>query len=365
MGTEVNVEVDVSNIDNLSQAEMEALEDKMYADEASPDAKDPAAASPEPTPAAEPAAPQKNAETGGEQPGDAKDGEDPEAKSTPADPAKEGEPDPELVKHVSPPSKWAQERHEKKELRDKLATAEEKAAKTDTLEEELSVVRGEMDWMKTAIESKGIELPSNPLETFSEEKITEIRDEFGDELADMFQATKAVLAGQSTKPTSTPAAKKEADPEPAAPAQPAAQPQAQPADTGPDKDLLEAISDNDELSYWQENSPALWNKAIELDGTLLQDPAYQSLPYKDRFLKVVEQVKTDVMKGAIPKKNQNQGDGKPPADTLSGAGGDTPPQTGNSAYDRVMAASDADAQLKVYNTLSQADRDLVDQALDI
>jgi len=58
----------------------------------------------------------------------------------------------------------------------------------------------------------------------------------------MLKATSEILKA-STKPEVTAVAQPEVDPT-------------------VDPDLLKAIDNNDELSYWRENSPALWARAV-------------------------------------------------------------------------------------------------------
>lgn len=351
-------EINADQIASMSDEELQALEDKMETESAqAEDGEEGASASDQPT---QEAAPDK-----GDQAGDGG------AKDTSTDPsqaaADDGKKDDssaqneeDLSKHVSPPSKWAQQRHEQKRLKNELNEFREKAARADELEEKLGTVEQEMEWIKTAIKDKGIDLPSTPLEQFSDAKIEEVREEFGNELADMFKATAAMLAkgqaptaSQSTK--AEPAPKDQEKPKDKAGAQ---------EDTGDEVDpaLLEAIDDNDELSYWRENSPGLWKKAIDMDASLLNDPAYLQKTYADRFTTVVEQVKKAVTSGVQPPGGD---DGASPPGSLSGSPGVAPTQQSNSALDRVMAAGSEDQQLSVYNGLTETERDEVDKALGI
>ena len=146
----------------------------------------------------------------------------------------------------------------------------------------------------------------------------------------------------------------------AVPAAPAAQPA---TETQVDPLLLKAIDENDELSYWQENSKPLWSKAIAMDSALLADPEYAKLSYSERFVKVVESVKAEVTKGATPGKLDTKVDDPP--ESLSGSGGIAPIPDNNDALTRVLAAPNPEAQLKIYNALPQDDKDKVDMALNI
>ena len=358
MAIENTEPIDVTKLDGMTQSELEALEDEtVAADGENPD---------DATPASEPAKPADPPVKDAEPAAGEKEGEGGEAKST-DEPEADPVVDDELVKHVSPPSKWAEDRRAKRELSTRLDEAETKAARADVLEEELTTIKAELDWMKTAIQAKGVTLPETPLEVFSEDRITEIRDEFGDELADMFQGTAAILQKQvdakapakvdsDTKAEPAPAAAAAATPAPAAPvAQPATETQVDPL-------LLKAIDENDELSYWQENSQPLWDKAIAMDSALLADPGYANLSYTERFAKVVESVKADVTKGAVttPSADPN----KPP-ESLSDSGGVAPTPNTNDALEKILATDDPEAQMKIYSGLSQSQKDEVDKALNI
>jgi hypothetical protein len=353
------VEIEVEKLEGMTQAELEKLEDEtVAADGENPD--DVAPASQATPKAADPA---KDAEPAA---GEVDKGGEAQSPKTEAgiDPAAAPTADDDIAKHVSPPSKWAEERRAKRELSTRVEEAETKAAKTDVLQKELDDLKGELDWMKTAIQSKGVTLPETPLEVFNPEKITEIRDEYGDEIADMFQATAAILAKQAVGAVSSPAPA--ADPAPADPPAPAAAspaPAAAPAEPTADPALLKAIDDNDELSYWQENSAPLWAKAIAKDNEMLKDPAYASLPYAERFAKVVETVKTDVTNSADV--NLNASDPNKPPESLSDSGGIAPTPIANDALEKILAADDPNVQMKLYNALPQNQKDEVDKALNI
>jgi hypothetical protein len=261
----------------------------------------------------------------------------------------------EITKHVSPPSKWAEDRRAKRDLQTQLDEVTAQAAKSDGLETELGEVKAQLDWMKTAIQSKGLDLPSAPIDVFNDEKIEEVRSEFGDELADMLKATAVMLAKQNPAVV-TPDVIKPDTPAPVAEViAPVAAPVADPA-------LMKAIDDNDELAYWKENSQPLWDKAVATDASLLLDPAYAGLPYAERFAKVVEAVKLEVTTKATPE--QKSEEGKPP-ESLSDSGGVAPTPISNDVLEKILSADNPDAQLKIYDSLSQAQKDEVDKALNI
>ena len=331
------VEIDESKLSTMGMEELQKLEDAVAADEAG-------AAAPE-----VPAAPQQPAVASETVPPVPAASATPAAAVPPAEPSAAPAPAPaeDLAKHIAPPSKWAAERHEKRQLRMQLEETAAKAQKADQLEGDLNTLKAEMDQLRQTLQDKGVvSLPKDPTANLTPEKIEAIRDEFGDELADMFTATVAVLKQQAAPSTAT------------APAAPA--PAQAPAE-GVDPELLKAIDANDELSYWQENSPALWSRAVAKDSQLLADPAYAQLPYADRFAKVVEAVKTDVTTATTGAPTQMAGI---PA-SLTGAAGVAPPAAGNTALDQMQAIADPAKQMAFYNAQPQKVRDQVDIALNI
>lgn len=339
--------VQIDNVNLMSVDEMQKLEDQLVAEEAGVT---PAVA---PVPA-EPVAPKE-----GDMPA--------KVELVPAVPSVEQPPAPaavqppaeDLTKHISPPSKWAAERHEKRQLQRDLEETKAKAEKAEVLEGELGKLRADFDFLKTAIEQGGIKLPNNPAnpaEAFTPEKIEAIRNEFGDDMADMMVAASAILKTQAIPPA--PAPRTQAPPTPATPA--ATPPPAQQVDPS----LLKAIDDNDELSYWQEHSPALWQRAVAKDAELLNDKSYASLSYQGRFAKVVESVKNDVVTGATGKPPAGQqGEDLPPT-SLTGAPG-VGSQTNNSALSQFESIADPVKQMAFYNGLPVAKRDEIDKALGI
>ncbi|MCG7586750.1 hypothetical protein [Photobacterium sp. OFAV2-7] len=71
-----------------------------------------------------------------------------------------------------------------------------------------------------------------------------------------------------------------------------AQAPAQEEQPAPDVDpVVAAISDNSDLSSWQEEQGDRWNVALHIDDTLLSDPAYQGKPASERLAEVVRRTK--------------------------------------------------------------------------
>jgi hypothetical protein len=299
---------EIDEIREMTPEQMQALEDKMVADEAVA----------------------------------ATEGSAPKEVETPKEPPAETPPEEDLTKHIAPPSKWAAERHAKRELQRQLEETKAKAEKAEVLENEVGQLKTELEQIKAAIQDKGIISKSfDPAAVFTDEKIEEIRNEFGDELADMLKATSEILKA-STKPEVVTVTQPEANPT-------------------VDPDLLKAIDNNDELSYWRENSPALWARAVAKDDELLAVPEYAQLSYPERFAKVVELVKNEVMEGA--KRPDETTAEMPPS--LSGAPGVPSQSTGTNALDRMLAIDDSKAQMKFYNSLPEKQRDEIDRALNI
>lgn len=335
--------VEIGEVNEMNLEQMQKLEDQLVAEEAGViPAVAPVPA--EPKPGEPPATVVPPAAVPPVEPSPA-----PAATPPPAD---------DLTKHISPPSKWAAERHEKRQLQRDLEETKAKAEKAEVLEGELGKLRADFDFLKTAITQGGIKMPNNPAnpaEAFTPEKIEEIRNEFGDELADMMVAASAILKTQVVPPT--PASQAQPPPAPA----PAAVP---PPATQVDPNLLKAIDDNDELSYWQEHSPALWQRAVAKDAEMLSDKSYASLSYQDRFAKVVESVKNDVVTGATGKPPAGQQDGDLPPTSLTGAPG-VGSQTNNSVLSQFESIADQAKQIAFYNALPVAKRDEIDKALGI
>jgi len=105
---------EIDEIREMTPEQMQALEDKMVADEA--------------VAAVESSAP-KEAET-------------------PKEPPAETPPEEDLTKHIAPPSKWAAERHAKRELQRQLEETKAKAEKADVLETRLACSRPSLNKSK-------------------------------------------------------------------------------------------------------------------------------------------------------------------------------------------------------------------------
>ncbi|RLB91960.1 MAG: hypothetical protein DRH10_00590 [Deltaproteobacteria bacterium] len=256
--------------------------------------------------------------------------------------------DDEVIRHVSPPKKWAAKRVKQRELKKSLEEANQRASKADDLQAEVTTLKDELASIKEIMASKGMDFPKdddgNP---FSDEKIEEIRDEYGDDLADMMAAAAEIVSSAGKQ---------------------------QQVDTNADKgeqealdpDFMTAIDDNDELTYWKENSPVLWERAVKADDEFLDaDPEYQKLSYAERFKKVVESVKNDVLQNNNAKVRDSGDGGNDIPLSLSGSGGGLHNTETNSAVERVLAVNDPDKQIELYNSLPEQDRDAVDIALGI
>lgn len=264
--------------------------------------------------------------------------------------------DEDLLKHVSPPSKWAQQRHHARDLETKLNEATTKLDGYDELQQSHQDLIKQVEWLKTAIKGQDADIPTSPDQAYSDEKIASVRKEYGDEMGDMLEAAKAALFSNEQKPAVKDDGEEGITPAPAAKPQPDEQPVADPK-------LLEAIDDNNELSWWREKSPPLWDKAIAVDKELLKDPAYVALPYKERFAQVVERVTTEVKAGAEQEKPLKPEDGGAPIVTLSGQGS-APTLLDQGALDKILNADPA-VQVTMYESLPENQRDQVDVALGI
>ena len=311
------------DLEEMSQSELENLEDEMVADEVKKIEDEPEEGEQE----VKVEKPTVNDEPSEDQDKDLDESED-------------------LSKHVSPPSKWAKQRQEKNDLKSQLSEATEKLKESDGLQEKYDKLEAQVDWLKTAIKRGDSNIPENPMDAFSDEKIASVREEHGDEMADMLQAAKASIVAKNPvvdEPTveKKPAAKEE------------------PAEM--DTELVDAIEGNNELSYWRENSPKLWDMAVAADAKILADPLTTDLSYEKRFTKVVEAVKKEVMEGA---KAAVKEDDKDVPDSLSGHGA-APTIDDSSALEKILSTSDLDKQNDMYNSLPEKQRDEIDKALGI
>lgn len=341
----------VEEIEKMSQEELLELEDQLEAGE-SPEADSDSTPEP-PDEVAESKEPEADEGSDDDQPaaaGGEDDGADPKPKEKEPEPSSD---DDDLKKHVSPPSQWAKHRHEQKALKAEAEALRAKADKADTLEQELTQLRGEMDWLKQAVAGRGVDIPAKPSDVITDERIANIREEHGDDMADIVAALRA--QANMNHETAAPAAPKEEEP-PAAPAAPTP-----PAQQGPDPAIVAAIEANDELTWWREQSPKLWQRAVDKDDKLREDPVYLALSYEDRFKRVVDEVKKDVLQaGSTAKKDEDS-----PPTSLSGSGGVAPAPIENDALAKMEAIQDPEKQLQFYNSLPEDVRDQIDQALNI
>ena len=318
------MKIDESKLDDLSQEELEAMEDQAVADDAAKEAEEAAAANDNP-------GDDHGEKTTGDDPGEkASDTKGDELVATDDSTPKEEE---DLTKHVSPPSKWVAKRQAAKDTKQVIAYAE-------GVEAENSELKQRLEWIETRLASKGGDADLKPTDVLSPEKIANVRAEFGDEVADMFQAVRSLQGVTTVEDGSQ-------------------------AEVPVNAELDEAISDNDELAYWQQNSEGLWDKATSVNDKFLSDPEYQKLSFAERMYKVVEQVKADVVAEAKTTVPDKQGaDKTTPPDSLSGDLGTSPTITEKSIVDRVLAA-DTDEAEKIYKGASEAEKEKIDIALGI
>lgn len=373
------------DLDGKSLEELEQLEDAIVADSGEDQGRDDDPVKPPPAldgktpdkptdppadppkPDADPADPPLPAEAKGE--GDDA-GDDPPLPPIEDQQPAAGDPEPpktdaEIRQHTSPPSKWAKMRHKQTALQADLSEATAKAEKADHLEEELTKLRQDMAWMKSAMAGRDVKLPEDPTKALSDERLSEIQDEFGAEMADSFRAVRALLGDKAQQPA----------PEQKAGEQPAAQgtdqpAQVQPGDQPEDPEVAAirtAMESNDHLMFWAEEKPELLQRAVDVDAAWLKHPSYLNLPYDKRFNLVVKQVQDEeVAKHGALAEQKKEGDVNEdvPA-SLSGSGGSAPPQGSMTPTDRVLAAPTPEKQEEIYQTLTEPERDQVDLDLGI
>ena len=252
------------------------------------------------------------------------------------------EPKEDLTKHISPPSKWAAQRQAARE-------AKETNTKFEAINKEYDLLKQENEWLKSQAQSKGVDTSVTPQDILSPEKIAAVREEFGDDMADMFQAVRSL---QGVKTTAV---------DPVATEQPVTTPTVTPDATN--DAMNSAISDNDDLAYWQENSSSLWDRAVAVNQQYLRDPEYVKLPFDARFRYVVDRVKTDVVEEAKEKSPEQQAVDIKPPESLSGAGS-APTIENKESVDKILDMN-PDDQAKAYNSMSESERDEIDTALGI
>ncbi len=321
------MEIKVEELDGMSQKELESLEDEVVLSETE---------TPEET-------------TDKSEAEESKESEKKEVETDTASGENLTDGDEEITKHISPPSKWAAQRQA---LRESKTLLEE----NERINEELEELKLRASWVESQAQAKGVDTTKTPADILSPEKIANVREEYGDELADMFQAVRG-LNGQGINNIPKQAVPEDQNQHPAQ--QPI--PQYSVDETA---EMQRAISDNDDLSYWQQHSKALWDKAVETNEQFLKDPGYVALSFNERFQYVVNKVQSDALelaKTTTPGK-QKEDSGLPP-ESLSGKGS-APTITDNNSIDRILDASPAD-QAKIYAGLSEAERDKVDMELGI
>lgn len=318
------MDIKESELESLSQADLEKLEDQVVADDAAKEAEEAAAAAKDDSVAKT---------TGDESVVKTSDANGSETVVTDDSTPKEKEEE-DLTKHVSPPGKWVAKRQAAKDTKQAIAYAESVAAENSELKQRL-------EWIETQLASKGGDADLKPTDVLSPEKIAAVRLEFGDEVADMFQAVKTLHGANAVDDSSNGKG------------------------VSVNAELEEAISDNDELSYWQQHSPGLWDRATSANDEFIRDPEYLKLTFAERMYKVVEKVKADVVaeaKTTVP--GEQKVDKTLPPDSLSGDLGASPTITEKSDVDRILEAS-PDEQVKMYNNASESVRERVDIKLGI
>jgi len=193
----------------------------------------------------------------------------------------------DITEHISPPEKWIQKRVQAR-------ANKEISAKAEALESELAEAKQRIEWLKTT----GVDVDKMPIDAMSDEKIEAAREEFGDDIADMFLAARTALAKGPTAKSVEPAKSAET-------------PQTETVEA-----IETAIQGNDTLSFWREKSPELWSKAVA------QNDNYQKLSPEKRFEYVVQEVKHNVLeaKKAGEKKEPEKETVFTPPSSLSNVG---------------------------------------------
>jgi len=323
------MEIEVDKLEGMTQEELEAMEDKAIADDAS-DVTDKTVVPPK--------------KEDDPKPDTTEVADDSNDKGVKSDEVSEPEVDENLQEHISPPEKWIQKR---------IANREAKQPQDDTgkTSEELNKVNAELLELKQQIEwlkDSGVDVGKTPIDMLSDDKIADVRKEFGDELADMFQAVKSMQPKNVAEQQAPEKPKVET---PAVTEEPV------------NVEMETAIDNNNDLAYWRETSPSLWDKAVEKNADLLEsNPDYQKLSFDDRFKQVVESVKTDVVNEAKEKAPEAK-DSQSVPDSLSGSGA-SHTKTNETILDRLDNATPEEAE-KIYRGLSEAERDKVDIELGI
>ncbi|MBL3825160.1 MULTISPECIES: hypothetical protein [unclassified Marinobacter] len=117
-----------------------------------------------------------------------------------------------------------------------------------------------------------------------------------------------------------------------------------------ESEITEAIDSIPELRDWRDKEDPMWDAAVALDNRLMNDPEFADLPYRDRFVKVVERLtgrtlsdkKTDhkSAEAALDKTlaEQERTGGKPPSSLSDIPGGHAADQSEQDTLERMTTA---------------------------
>lgn len=117
-----------------------------------------------------------------------------------------------------------------------------------------------------------------------------------------------------------------------------------------ESEINEAIDSIPELRDWRDKEDPMWDAAVALDNRLKNDPEFADLPYRDRFVKVVERLtgrtlsdkKTDdkSAEAALDKTlaEQEKSGGKPPSSLSDIPGGHAADQSEQDTLERMTTS---------------------------
>lgn len=241
---------------------------------------------------------------------------------------------------VSPPEKWIRQRHKAKERAQAEEAKRAASEEADTLKAQLAEAKRTIDLMK----SKGLDVPNSPLDMLSDANISNVREEHGDAVADMFLGLRAMIPVQGDS------AKQEKQPE---------------QGSGQEgEDRVTALFQNDHIAYWYQEQPELFNKyAVEADKILSGDQAFLNKTYPEQAEAIVEKTKELILAGKKPKepvKPVKKGKSAPPSN-LGGATGTAPATDNKGPADRMIELAEAgrdDEAMKLYEKLPDGDEKL-------
>ena len=263
-----------------------------------------------------------------------------ESEKTPSDGESEEDKQDDIHKDVSPPEKWIQQRVKARERAESEHHKDIERSKQSDLQKELDDAKQILELMK----AKGINIPSSPQDMLSEENIKDVREEYGDTVADMFLALRAIIPKPEEK-------KEDA---------------AQPVDEGKaGEDRVAVLFQNDHLSYWFEEKPEFFDKyAVAADAELLKDPDFNKKTYSEQANAIVEKAKelalSEKKPVVDPVKTAKKGGAEPP-NNLGGLGGATPANNNKGPADKMIELAEAgrdDEAMKIYETLPDGDEKL-------